>query len=947
MVVFSWLHLSDIHFGHGTTKYEIDQELVLKRLAEDAVQQVASEAVPRPDWIIVTGDIANTGAGRDNTEYDRALDWLCGLAERLGVPADRVLFTPGNHDANRGVELGERFPKRLLDALRYGGRPVDEAIADGQEAAILADRFANYRDFVERLGGPAANADRVTQFWDRDIPLGDDLTLRIVSFNSAMLAAEDDDESLLQFGQSQIQPAFGADIDSGRITMMLTHHPFSWLRDGPAVDQYARTDGGIHLSGHLHVPEAEQSTRAGENTLVRIAAGAVHGDETGDQQHAYNFGCLSIDDGWATVTVYPRVFNGAAFVRHGELCDDDANSSTFPPLNKKRLVPPPTPSVGADSIRRRRSMALLEDVAERRTAYPTDMSIGQLAERELLIEPRLTGRDDRKQLDIAVITEELVAGHTVLVLGDPGAGKTVLTFLAHSRLLQETGAPEPLPLSVVDLVGRDHLDLAAISDVVGVPVDELDGGALPIFIVDGIDEAIAGGFPARDIGAVLGRLAEFGTLLVTCRIREFEVDLMAQLNLGVFRRIVELQPWDMEEFTTYLQRLAAAEILADPEATLAWIRRDDALVELTKRPLLARMLTFVAQQGDAPTPTNASELYEAYLRQLARWVEQRLGRVGCEPRAVYSAWRNFAWHVFQDRRLAADTMAADVPAKFFSDRMSLECAYEVGSGILDYIGARGELRARFRHYTFYEFLVADHIADALDVEAQRGSGSCAELFELDLSREVRRHLTRLIDSQSQPLADLLVTQFASLTEIANQTRRRLVGNLLAYYIGRVNVDVERVKQLLVNEEDLFLRNSLRWTLANLDNIDAITSFIDEMEDETHLTGSWNRGYLRYYYGDLDRELAVPPYTDDDASATWSRTRAKTLEMLSRADYGDSEPGARRALDVFTHLDFCRFHGDRLTDNERRAVLSVIETLGGEAPHLAERLARAAEELSAS
>lgn len=68
MVVFSWLHLSDIHFGHGTTKYEIDQELVLKRLAEDAVQQVASEAVPRPDWIIVTGDIANTGAGRDNTE---------------------------------------------------------------------------------------------------------------------------------------------------------------------------------------------------------------------------------------------------------------------------------------------------------------------------------------------------------------------------------------------------------------------------------------------------------------------------------------------------------------------------------------------------------------------------------------------------------------------------------------------------------------------------------------------------------------------------------------------------------------------------------------------------------------------------------------------------------------------------------------------------------------
>jgi metallophosphoesterase superfamily enzyme len=111
MAGYSWLHLSDIHFGHGTTKYGIDQAIVLERLADDAVSQVSSHAVLAPNCIIVTGDIGNTGAGRDNTEYENAEQWIRALAERLDVRPEAVLFTPGNHDANRGVEISARFPK--------------------------------------------------------------------------------------------------------------------------------------------------------------------------------------------------------------------------------------------------------------------------------------------------------------------------------------------------------------------------------------------------------------------------------------------------------------------------------------------------------------------------------------------------------------------------------------------------------------------------------------------------------------------------------------------------------------------------------------------------------------------------------------------------------------------------------------------------------------------
>lgn len=945
MATFSWLHLSDIHFGHGTTKYGIDQLVVLHRLVDNAAAQIASGAVGRPDCIIITGDIGNTGAGQDDSEYQRGLRWLTDLADRVGVPLDRLLFAPGNHDANRGVEMSARFPKRLLDALRYGACPIDEAIADAEEASILASRFANYRRLVDCLGGPAAGADSVTQFWEEELSLGEGLKLRIVSFNSSLLAAGDDDEARLQLGHQQIHSAFAADPDSGRITMMLTHHPFGWLSDGVVVDQYARTEGGIHLSGHLHAQEAEQSTRAGQNTLVRIAAGAVHGDESGNQQHAYNFGRLNVEDGWATVTIFPRVFDGAQFVRHAQLCDDDSSSATFPPFNKKKLVPlAPSPS-GPGSALRRQSMVLLEDVADRRTAYPTDLSIGQLAERQLLIAPRLVGRDDSGAHNVASVAVQLMAANNCLVVGDPGAGKTVFTFLVHKQLLDDGNSPAPLPLSIVDFLIESDLSLTRLGQIVGLTSTELEEVSARIFIVDGVDEALAGGAGARATGSALERLSRLGTLLVTCRVREFEVDLMSHLNLGAFRIIAELQPWDFPQFTGYVYRLAAAGCLDDPEATLAWISTERALIELTERPLFARMLMLVAQHRVGEAPSDLSQLYSAYLRRLASWTEQRMARVGCDGHDVYGAWRDFAWHVFGERRLSADTMFGDVPAKFFSRAMVLECAYEVASGILDYVRARGELRSRFRHYTMYEFLVADRIANDLHAAAAGGSVSCSHLFERDLPREIRRHLTRLIDSESEALAELLANEFKALSAISEVPRRRTVGNLLAYYLGRVNVNRARVRQLLTNEKDIFLRNSLWWSLANLDDVEAVTSFIDEMvNEEKSTTASWNRGYLRYYYGDLQRDQADPPYTDDTAMSDWSRTRGMTLQMLSAEGYADEEPVARRALDVFTYLDLCGFHGDRLRDEEHERLAAVIEGVRRTAPDLAARLSVMMEDL---
>src|SRR4030095_12006541 len=71
-VLFTWLHLSDIHFGHGPVSHRWDQKLVLKALSDD-LTRLSDRGIPKPDAILITGDIAFSGA---KLEYGEAAIWI-------------------------------------------------------------------------------------------------------------------------------------------------------------------------------------------------------------------------------------------------------------------------------------------------------------------------------------------------------------------------------------------------------------------------------------------------------------------------------------------------------------------------------------------------------------------------------------------------------------------------------------------------------------------------------------------------------------------------------------------------------------------------------------------------------------------------------------------------------------------------------------------------------
>ena len=127
--LFTWLHLSDLHFGHPNREYRQGQKGVLRDLLAD-LKGIANgrwrNDAPTPTRVIVTGDVAFRAA---KSEYDDAAVFFGDVGSLLGVEPSEFYLVPGNHDVVRGTKEG--------DPLLYA------VLARIEEPAHLTDMLAN------------------------------------------------------------------------------------------------------------------------------------------------------------------------------------------------------------------------------------------------------------------------------------------------------------------------------------------------------------------------------------------------------------------------------------------------------------------------------------------------------------------------------------------------------------------------------------------------------------------------------------------------------------------------------------------------------------------------------------------------------------------------------------------------------------------------------------
>jgi predicted MPP superfamily phosphohydrolase len=321
--LFAWVHLSDIHVGHGDPSHRWDQQLVLQEIARDvATAPRAGLGIPAPQAILVTGDVAFSGNGvvrapdTESREYARARAWLLEMAGKLGLGAKDVFVVPGNHDVDRGKDR-DRSTARLVRALQ-GGDSLDEALASPDDRRSLAARMGAYLAFSADLApaclsAPAAPEERL--WWQHRLARARGLTVRLVGLNTALLCSGDDDLGRLRLGHEQIARTFNEPpiADAGELVIALSHHPLrDWLADAVEADRLLRRYAHLHLSGHVHGAESEESrTGGGRGGFLRVVAGAAHAERQASREipagHGYNFAAVVADaSGALRLRLWPR-----------------------------------------------------------------------------------------------------------------------------------------------------------------------------------------------------------------------------------------------------------------------------------------------------------------------------------------------------------------------------------------------------------------------------------------------------------------------------------------------------------------------------------------------------------------------------------------------------------------------------------------------------------------
>lgn len=694
--VIRWLHLSDMHC---TSTERWDRRAILTSFIRDVAGVLHEEGLA-PQMVMVTGDVAFSGK---REEYDQAERFLAQVASTLDLnPRDRWFVVPGNHDVDRSL-IGPSDGD-LLSGLDSQDK-IEDVLGHSATMRLLSARLEEYYAFTERFLG-AARGWREDRPFRVDVPEVEGIPVGVLQLNSAWAAGTDQDTGRLLVGEAQAHEALEQASDA-LLKVALLHHPLEDLKecDHRIQDLLEAPDGAAFiLRGHLHRSRITVR-QSPDGRVVELAGGALY---TGDYPMSCTLTEVDLEEGRARVHFFRFSSEGRGFWRR------DVTAYEGAPEGVWEFVLPPHLHLGerredgdgpqaAIQLSEHRKASL---VARYRTAaaavHGTARFIGLADHRprpnvrvpELFVPLRLrvhqgpvesqeqkpwtTARRPRidpipmavQKRGVEWTTARLAAvllhgndepaanerGARVVVLGDPGSGKTTLcrfltVLLAGEASLPDVHTPEDLiplflPFRHYVREARDRPDLSLVSfleqqahvqlslTVPGGFLEDILQQGRAVLLLDGLDEV---GWP-EDRADMRDRVQGFCqaypgvSVLVTSRVAGYDDAPMTCEGPSAFYRL-EAAPFDPEDLTEFVTRWYALQEPEDPVVRderisdlLAALQAEPRVQELARNPLLATLMALI-HRFEAQLPGERARLYELCVKTLLEtWPAARRGR---------------------------------------------------------------------------------------------------------------------------------------------------------------------------------------------------------------------------------------------------------------------------------------------------------------------------------
>ena len=811
----TWIHLSDWH-QKGP---DFDRQVVRDALIKDLRERNSIDPIfGRVDFVIFSGDLAYNG---ESNEYETARrELLDPVLEVVGIKpeaeqkADRLFIVPGNHDLSREC-IYEMLPSKLQKTLD-SNELVQKWLTDDRKRARVLEPFEAYREFVSGYTGqesPDYASILRLKAGNRQIAL--------LGLNSAWMCArikkdqeEINDYGFTLVGEPQVHDAL-AEIADADLRIVVLHHPFEWQAKFDRNHIEARLEMECHfiLRGHEHNPKV-RCIHSTDGECTVIPAGSSYNRRTVKDPryiNAYNLVHLDFEGGKGVV--YLRRWSDS---QNRWIEDNDSHPGgifTFPlpedlteqepdtsvsSIAAPGIAPADTRRLQAAEQRYRDLLLETSDIInlanmpeqdrhlaqrqlELRSLYVplrvwVEVGISQDKDEldqtdkmwESLEQHRATSlrgplkeeqeRDERKRYPIG---ERLEKARRLVVLGDPGSGKTTLTrWIATAfllRLKNESDFKElpdvatlpdvdwlPIIVRCRDLDGtclggslddilKHTLRKAELSDDEATDVHELlrlrlqEGNAL--LMLDGLDEITDSAARAcfcHQLEQIV-RAFPAAPIIATSRIVGYRE---MGYKLGQDFEHLTLADLTTEEKDDFARRWCALTELPERRTTATEefihdIHSADRIERLTGNPMLLTTMALVKRKI-GKLPRRRAELYWEAVQVLLNWrreVDEPLDRYEAIPQLEYLAYAMCdlgVQQLRQDEILDMFTqMREDYPNVHAARNRSPEDflkRLEARTGILveavrvPHLGMQVPVY-EFRHLTFQEYLAARALVD--------------------------------------------------------------------------------------------------------------------------------------------------------------------------------------------------------------------------------------------
>ena len=232
--IFSWLHLSDIHFQPDTGSHNDD-------LIRSSLPVFIEEKELKSSVLVISGDF-RFAPKKNEANAVQTIEYIRKIADKAGVGDDHVILVPGNHDLERSKSRENHIFGTRKDYC------VNIGIIDKGVLSQLTGDF----DFYKSVKEPFRNSLNV----ERDNPhdIIDMGSCYLLLLNTSLLAGMDDDAHQLILGSRYVNDLLNVSAEKKPI-IAVGHHGLSLLADYEQNEIIRLLDNKgvrLYLCGHEH-----------------------------------------------------------------------------------------------------------------------------------------------------------------------------------------------------------------------------------------------------------------------------------------------------------------------------------------------------------------------------------------------------------------------------------------------------------------------------------------------------------------------------------------------------------------------------------------------------------------------------------------------------------------------------------------------------------------------